>query len=105
MNYGPGGVQRNDVAAFWAKVDVRGAEDCWEWKEGCWSNGYGRFKWNYQSWRAHRFALVAVGRLPPETAEQVRHLRHNKKCCNPNHLVWGTAKENVWDAKFRGSRL
>src|SRR6266487_2334557 len=27
---------------FWAKVEVRGPDDCWLWK-GCFSEGYGQF--------------------------------------------------------------
>lgn len=97
MNYGSGGVQRNTVKDFWNKVDIQGENDCWNWKEGTWHNGYGRFKWNYQSWRAHRFALLAVNRLPNESTEVVRHKCHNRLCCNPNHLLYGTQKENVSD--------
>ena len=97
MIYGSGGVQRNTVRDFWDKVKVLGEDDCWEWQEGTWHNGYGRFKWNYQSWRAHRFALFAINRLPDAATEVVRHKCHNRLCCNPNHLAYGTQKENVAD--------
>lgn len=97
MNFGSGGVQRNTFKDFWDKVKVKGENECWEWQEGRWHNGYGRFKWNYQSWRAHRFALFAVGELPNEATEVVRHLCHNRLCCNPAHLRYGTQKENMVD--------
>ena len=31
------------------------------------------------------------------------HACHNDKCSNPNHLYWGTRKENVQDAKNNGT--
>ena len=101
MNYGSGGVQRNSVKDFWDKVDIKGPDDCWLWKEGTWHNGYGRFKWNYQSWRAHRFALVIVGSLPADSQDRVRHLCNNRKCCNPAHLAWGTHADNMKDRVAR----
>lgn len=32
------------------------------------------------------------------------HACHNKKCSNPNHLYWGTAKENNEDALANGGK-
>ena len=101
MNYGKGGVQRNTVEDFWNKVNVGEPDACWNWTEGTWHNGYGRFKWNYQSWRAHRFALVATGKIPEGCQDRVRHLCHNRFCCNPAHLVWGTHTENMLDKAAR----
>lgn len=101
MKYGSGGVQPNTVEDFWQKVDVKEPDDCWNWLEGTWHNGYGRFKWHYQSWRAHRFALVAVGKLPADSQDRVRHICNNRLCCNPSHLRWGTHTENMADRRAR----
>ena len=97
MKYGSGGAQLNTPLDFWAKVSVGTPEECWPWKEGRWTNGYGRFKYRYQSWRAHRFALVSLDIMPEVSNHVVRHLCRNKLCCNPKHLVWGTQQDNVWD--------
>lgn len=35
----------------------------------------------------------------------VCHACHNSKCSNPNHLYWGTAKENTHDAMMNGRTL
>ena len=101
MRYGSGGVQFNTLDDFWNKVEIREPDECWNWRMGTWWNGYGRFKWHYQSWRAHRFALVSIGRIPADYQGIVRHLCHNKKCCNPKHLAWGTQQENVDDRERR----
>jgi hypothetical protein len=31
------------------------------------------------------------------------HACHNERCSNPNHLYWGTRKENIQDAKENGN--
>jgi len=31
------------------------------------------------------------------------HACHNEHCSNPNHLYWGTRKENIQDAKDNGT--
>lgn len=103
MRYGHGGVALNTAEDFWDKVKITDENSCWEWQEGLWHNGYGRFKWHYQSWRAHRFALVALGKLPQTFQGIVRHLCHNRKCCNPAHLTWGTHEENMQDRRLRNS--
>lgn len=99
MRYGPGGTQLNTIEDFWNKVDIREENDCWNWLEGRWQNGYGRYKYHYKSWRAHRFALIISGKVPEEFEGIVRHLCHNRKCCNPKHLAWGTHQDNMNDAK------
>lgn len=32
------------VSRFWSRVDVLGKDECWEWKRGTTSDGYGVFQ-------------------------------------------------------------
>jgi hypothetical protein len=51
---------------------------------------------------AHRVAYALANDLDPETlGGVVRHTCDNPPCCNPAHLVLGTARENVEDARAR----
>ena|SRR5215203_5679271 len=101
MKYGYAGVQTNGVKEFWEKVDIKGEDDCWDWQWGCFQNGYGNFKTGYQPWKAHRFALtISVGPSPIDKPLAI-HSCHNRKCCNPAHLRWGTHKENMAERAAR----
>jgi hypothetical protein len=86
------------AAIFWSKVDIPADQaGCWRWTQTTNENGYGRF-WNDGGWRAaHRFAYRLV-KGPIPDGLQVRHMCHNRLCCNPEHLDIGTAKDNAQDA-------
>jgi hypothetical protein len=90
---------------FWSKVDIKGADDCWNWKASKSDQGYGRFgmtsKWVEY---AHRVsAVLYYGGIPGDL--YVLHLCNNSSCCNPRHLSLGSQAENVrymWESG-RGS--
>lgn len=96
---------------FWSKVDVAASiEECWPWKAGRFEKGYGSFSLTpgflvKRSVRAHRVAYeLTRGSIP--VGMIVMHKCDNPPCCNPNHLVLGTVKENAEDRdrKNRGVR-
>lgn len=88
---------------FWDQVDVRGYDDCWEWKGATTSNGYGA----YHRTRAHRRAYeLHVGPIPSMGSKiHVCHSCDNRLCCNPGHLWVGTARANKRDCINKGRHV
>lgn len=93
---------------YWAKVDVRGLDECWVWLGLRDLRGYGRI---YTGKRAsgteiqayaHRVGceLAQANPLPPGIV--VRHRCDNPPCQNPDHLELGTQHENLRDMFDRG---
>lgn len=71
---------------------------CWEWKNSLNSAGYGQITVNGKYWLSHRYSYtVAHGPIPDSLV--IRHKCHNRKCCNPDHLIPGTGSENWWDSE------
>lgn len=79
---------------FWAKVDLRGPDECWLWTRGLSSNGYGLF-WDGEAWvRAHRWSYEQA-RGPIPAGLQIDHLCRTRGCVNPAHLEAVTQHENL----------
>lgn len=98
---------------FWAKVDVRGPNECWPWKASKWANGYGQFAVEplVRHQGAHIYAYETVHGKVPEGLV-IDHECHNRDpkcrldkqcphraCCNPAHLSVKTRRQNVVDGK------
>lgn len=93
---------------FWAKVDKRGPDECWEWKAVKNIGGYGRFALprgvRRQKWIvAHRVSWALDGRALPE-GYILCHRCDNPGCVNPGHLFVGTHKDNARDRDSKGRR-
>lgn len=84
---------------FWAKVDRRGPDECWEWTGHRLKAGYGRFGSSGRfpcGQSTHRIAWhVSIGAIP--AGLMVCHRCDNPPCCNPAHLFLGMAADNTHD--------
>lgn len=91
-------------ADFWARVDVRNPDQCWEWKKGLKGrarNQYGIVWIDRKSYGTHQVAYtVTKGEVP--AGMNVLHTCDNPPCCNPNHLFLGTHKDNIHDCISKG---
>jgi hypothetical protein len=88
---------------YWAKVDVRGDDECWPWIAST-QKGYGQIKARARSrspLKAHRLAWeFATGEAPGDML--VMHICDNTLCQNPGHLMLGAGIDNSLDAARKG---
>ena len=91
--------------SFWAKVDIRGDDDCWEWLGARNNTGYGTVAWHGKVYTSHRVSAVLSGLVDdmaaPEQKSTKRHVLHkcdNRACCNPSHFFLGSYSDNQLDA-------
>ena len=86
---------------FWAKVDRREPEKCWEWTAYRKARGYGVLTWHGRRLLAHRVALS----LMDDDWSNPLHVCHscdNPACCNPAHLWRGSDQDNYNDMVHKG---
>jgi hypothetical protein len=92
-----------DIARFWAKVDVRGVNECWPWMGGTDKDGYGRFSIGDATYyRAHRVSKAIAHGISHDF--MACHKCDNPPCCNPFHLFSGTGLDNQRDMISKGRK-
>jgi HNH endonuclease len=96
----------SDAERFWRFVAAGAPSACWRWSGAtpARSDGgdrYGSFRVGDRNVGAHRVAfLLTKGQIP--AGKMVRHTCDVSLCCNPAHLVLGTALDNMRDKMDRG---
>lgn len=98
--------------SFWAKVNKKAPNGCWEWAGTLNSTGYGTVGWEGKNYTAHRVAAwlscMVDSRSAPERSYMKTHVLHkcdNRKCCNPKHLFLGSKTDNMFDMYTKKRRV
>jgi len=90
---------------FWPNVKIQGPDECWPWKAGRFSDGYGAFSFKGEDGRrgkvkkASRAVWILIHGDPGE--KLVLHTCDNRLCVNPEHLYLGDHKQNMKDMAKR----
>ena len=100
-----------DAESVWARIDVRGPDECWEWTGARNGTGYGTVTISGKTYTAHRVAAYSRGLVGTPAAPTDRrgsgfvlHQCDNRLCCNPAHMRVGTYAENQREAYARSRR-
>lgn len=96
-------VTKENINNFWKRVEK--TDNCWIWRGGVNSRGYGNFAFRKNGKvinnRAHRFAyILSEGKVPLNL--MVCHKCNNPLCVRPDHLYMGSGSDNVQDAIISG---
>src|SRR5678815_4694311 len=91
-------------ASFWSQVNfITSVIGCWIWcGETNIGSGHGVLFVDGARIGAHRYSRILTDGKPPEPGLVVRHKCDNPPCVNPDHLEWGTRRQNHDDMTSRG---
>lgn len=86
---------------FLKKITIK-ENGCHEWVGAKCEKGYGMYKYNGRTIRAHRFAwFIKTGNLIPDKI-MACHKCDSPPCVNPEHIFLGSGKDNYDDMRNKG---
>lgn len=88
----------NTMTDFWNRVNTPSLDECWEWTGSKDKDGYGVLRFRGKRYKAHRLVM----RAPADV--WVLHKCDNPPCVNPEHLFYGSAKDNTQDMIAKGRK-
>lgn len=90
------------VAAFWAKIDKRGPDECWLFTGALNTTGRAMVTWEGKKNIVATRKVWELTRGPIPEGQYVLHRCDVRHCCNPAHLFLGTYKDNAIDKAAKG---
>ncbi len=99
-----GGTAKGE-SAQWLKHQLTHADRtrCWNWPYAKGSSGHGQIKINKRTRPAHQIAMIWDNRPCPPDKYQGNHKCDNPRCVNPDHIYWGTKRDNERDMVHAGT--
>ncbi len=79
--------------------------ECLPWPFGVNYRGYGTLTFEGKFYRAPRLMCMKAHGEPTSLDLVTRHKCDNPVCVNPNHLQWGSKRENSEDMVQRGGHV
>lgn len=86
---------------FWAKIEKKAPNECWEWKGSFQTTGYGNIEVKGKRFLPHRISYV-IHNEDIKEGMFICHRCDNRKCVNPNHLFQGSHHDNMQDCYNKG---
>lgn len=79
-------------------------DDCLSWPFTGNNKGYGQVRYRGKRWVASNLVCTLAHGAPPFPGAEARHSCGNGHlgCVNPNHLLWGSRRENIDDREAHG---
>lgn len=100
-------LSESDIKRLNAGIKKGEPDECWEWQKGLKTGGYASYAFTSKRLNkliqigGHR-AIALIKYQVLESEDFAMHTCDNPKCCNPEHIIKGSCKQNTQDACLNG---